>query len=130
MVTKKYVHVSINSTFSFFFFSVSFFSLTNFLDKSVKFDNKDQIPKVPQGYQFNIFYPDWTSKKSPTFEIIPTENPDLVVLVFKAQPPYRDIAFKIANSEWEHSQKKGYRSDFSNGILHLHFNFKKLRYRR
>ncbi|CAF2032600.1 unnamed protein product [Brassica oleracea] len=45
-------------------------------------------------------------------------------------PPYQDIAFRIVNKEWEYSHKKGYRCTFERGILNLHFNFKRHRYRR
>lgn len=32
--------------------------------------------------------------------------------------------------EWEYSHKKGFKSTFERGILHLYFNFKRARYRR
>jgi hypothetical protein len=49
---------------------------------------------------------------------------------FVAGAPYEDIAFKIINKEWDYSDKMGFKSVFSRGILHLYFNFKKPRYRR
>ncbi|KAG2240712.1 hypothetical protein Bca52824_090457 [Brassica carinata] len=52
------------------------------------------------------------------------------VIRFHAGPPYQDIAFRIVNKEWEYSHKKGYRCTFERGILNLHFNFKRHRYRR
>lgn len=88
-------------------------------------------PPTILGYKFNIFFPEWHDMtQSPTYRILKTENPDMVIILFKGVAPYRDIAFKVVNSEWEYSQKKGYRCDFSNGILHLHFNFKRYKYRR
>jgi len=97
----------------------------------VHYDLDSPPPKVVQGYRFSIFYPDLLDKnKTPTYKIHRTENPELVILQFIAGPPYLDIAFKIVNGEWEHSQKMGFQSMFSNGILHLSFNFKKYRYKR
>jgi len=99
---------------------------------AIKFGHGEKKPpKVVLGYKFNLFYPELENPtKAPTYQLIPTENPDMVVIVFKAGAPYKDIAFKIVNHEWEFSQKKGYRCDFSNGIMHLHFNFKRYKYRR
>jgi len=97
----------------------------------VHYDLDSPPPKVVQGYKFNIFYPELIDKNTPpTYKIHPTENPDLVILHFIAGPPYQEIAFKIVNGEWEYSQKTGFRCMYSNGILHLWFNFKKYRYRR
>eukprot|EP01125_Pyxidicula_operculata_P004974 TRINITY_DN1836_c0_g1_i3.p1 TRINITY_DN1836_c0_g1~~TRINITY_DN1836_c0_g1_i3.p1 ORF type:complete len:526 (+),score=108.37 TRINITY_DN1836_c0_g1_i3:99-1676(+) len=97
----------------------------------VHYDLDSPPPKVVQGYQFNIFYPDLTeSKVTPHYKLLKTDNPDLVILLFQASPPYKDVAFKIVNSEWESSQKAGFKCQFSNGILHLWFSFKKYRYRR
>jgi len=97
----------------------------------VHYDLDSPPPKVVQGYKFNIFYPELIDKNiPPTYKIHPTENPDLVILHFIAGPPYQEIAFKIVNGEWEYSQKTGFRCMYSNGILHLWFNFKKYRYRR
>jgi len=97
----------------------------------VHYDLDSPPPKVVQGYKFNIFYPDLIEKTmTPVYKIHQTENPDLVILHFQAGPPYLDVAFKIVNGEWEYSQKTGFKCMFSNGILHLWFNFKKYRYRR
>jgi len=97
----------------------------------VHYDLDSPPPKVVQGYKFNIFFPELINRTTPpTYKIHQTENPDLVILHFQAGPPYLDIAFKIVNGEWEYSQKTGFKCMFSNGILHLWFNFKKYRYRR
>lgn len=42
----------------------------------------------------------------------------------------QDIAFRIVNKEWEYSHKKGFKSIFERGILHVYFNFVRHRYRR
>uniref|UniRef100_A0A6T6CI31 Splicing factor Cactin C-terminal domain-containing protein n=1 Tax=Compsopogon caeruleus TaxID=31354 RepID=A0A6T6CI31_9RHOD len=95
------------------------------------YDHDNPPPKTVQGYKFSIFYPDLIDKTiPPSFRVQETENPDVAILRFVAGPPYEDIAFKIVNREWEHSHRKGYRSSFERGILHLWFNFKRLRYRR
>uniref|UniRef100_A0A6B2LN79 Splicing factor Cactin C-terminal domain-containing protein n=1 Tax=Arcella intermedia TaxID=1963864 RepID=A0A6B2LN79_9EUKA len=97
----------------------------------IHYDVDSPPPKVVQGYKFSIFYPDLYDKSTtPTYRLIPTENPELMILHFKAGPPYLDIAFKIVNGEWEYSQKTGFKCMYSNGILYLWFNFKKYRYRR
>lgn len=58
------------------------------------------------------------------------EHGSTCLLIFHAGPPYEDTAFKILNKEWEYSHKKGFKSTFERGILHLYFNFKRNRYRR
>lgn len=85
-----------------------------------------------QGYKFNIFYPDLIDKsKAPQFKILKTPgNDDTCTLVFKAGPPYEDIAFTIVNKPWEHSHKRGFRSTFDRGVLQLHFNLQRQFYRK
>ncbi|KAA1134866.1 hypothetical protein PGTUg99_007501 [Puccinia graminis f. sp. tritici] len=89
-------------------------------------------PKVVQGYKFNIFYPDLIDKsRAPTYKIIKNkENEDVATLLFKAGPPYEDIAFTIVNKDWEHSHKRGFRSSFDRGVLQLHFTLKRIHYRK
>ena len=41
------------------------------------------------------------------------EHGSTCLLIFKAGPPYEDIAFKILNKEWEYSHKKGFKSTLS-----------------
>lgn len=95
------------------------------------YDQDNPPPKVIQGYQFNIFYPDLIEpSKSPQYYIEPTESHDHVILRFHGGPPYEDIAFKIVNKEWEKSHRKGFKSTFMNGILQLWFSFKRYKYRR
>jgi len=99
------------------------------------YDQDNPPPKVVQGYKFNIFYPDLMDKDTaPEYVLGKDPNADehgsTCLLIFKAGPPYEDIAFKILNKEWEYSHKKGFKSTFERGILHLYFNFKRNRYRR
>jgi hypothetical protein len=95
------------------------------------YDHDNPPPKVVQGYKFNLFFPDLIDKHAaPRFVLEPSTSPDFCIIRFSAGPPYEDIAFKIVNREWEHSHKRGYKSVFERGILHLYFNFKRHRYRR
>ncbi|KAI0388523.1 mid region of cactin-domain-containing protein [Xylariaceae sp. FL0594] len=109
------------------------------------YDHDNPPPKVVQGYKFNIFYPDLIDKtKAPTFKIIrehgrrkgeslaPAGEEDTCLIRFIAGPPYEDIAFRIVDREWDYSAKRerGFRSSFDKGILQLHFQFKKIYYRK
>ena len=96
------------------------------------YDADNPPPKVVQGYKFNVFYPELLNKLStPQFylENIPG-NKDEVLIKFKASEPYADLVFKIINKEWDVSERHGFVSKFDRGVLQLHFNFKKVRYRR
>ncbi len=97
------------------------------------YDSDNPPPKTVQGYKFNIFYPDLIDKTiAPTYKVIKEKGgeEDTVLLRFSAGPPYEDIAFRIVNREWEYSHKRGFRNSFDRGVLQLHFNFKRLRYRK
>lgn len=109
------------------------------------YDHDNPPPKVVQGYKFNIFYPDLVDKtKAPTFKIIREHGRrrgesfaaagevDTCLIRFIAGPPYEDIAFRIVDREWDYSAKKerGFKSSFDKGILQLHFQFKKIFYRK
>ncbi|KAK0631397.1 mid region of cactin-domain-containing protein [Immersiella caudata] len=109
------------------------------------YDHDNPPPKVVQGYRFNIFYPDLIDKtKAPTFKMIrehgrrrgesfaPAGKEDTCLIRFIAGPPYEDIAFRIVDREWDYSAKKerGFKSSFDKGILQLHFQFKKIYYRK
>ncbi|CAN8101213.1 unnamed protein product [Discula destructiva] len=109
------------------------------------YDHDNPPPKVVQGYKFNVFYPDLIDKtKAPTFKIIreggrrrgesfaPAGEEDTCLIRFIAGPPYEDVAFRIVDREWDYSAKKdrGFRSSFDKGILQLHFQFKKIYYRK
>lgn len=109
------------------------------------YDHDNPPPKVVQGYKFNIFYPDLIDKtKAPTYRIerehgrkrgqsfAPAGEEDTCLIRFVAGPPYEDIAFRIVDKEWDYSAKRerGFRSSFDKGILQLHFQFKKVYYRK
>lgn len=91
------------------------------------YDHDNPPPKVVQGYRFNIFYPDLIDKtKAPTFKIIREHGrrrgesfaaageEDTCLIRFIAGPPYKDIAFRIVDREWDYSAKRerGFRSSF------------------
>ncbi|CAI7675286.1 unnamed protein product [Penicillium pancosmium] len=109
------------------------------------YDHDNPPPKVVQGYKFNIFYPDLIDKvKAPTYRI-ERENgrkrgessaeageEDTCLIRFMAGAPYEDIAFRIVDKEWDYSAKRerGFKSTFDKGILQLHFQFKRIYYRK
>ncbi|KAJ5774289.1 hypothetical protein N7457_009185 [Penicillium paradoxum] len=109
------------------------------------YDHDNPPPKVVQGYKFNIFYPDLIDKtKAPTYRI-ERENgrkrgessaeageEDTCLIRFVAGPPYEDLAFRIVDKEWDYSAKRerGFKSTFDKGILQLHFQFKRIYYRK
>ncbi|OJJ51305.1 hypothetical protein ASPZODRAFT_107776 [Penicilliopsis zonata CBS 506.65] len=109
------------------------------------YDHDNPPPKVVQGYKFNIFYPDLIDKaKAPTYRIerehgrkrgqsfTPAGEEDTCLIRFMAGPPYEDIAFRIVDKEWDYSAKRerGFKSTFEKGILQLHFQFKRIYYRK
>ncbi|KAH9862728.1 hypothetical protein J1614_010821 [Plenodomus biglobosus] len=109
------------------------------------YDHDNPPPKVVQGYKFNIFYPDLIDKvKAPTYKIerengrrkgqsfAPAGEDDTCLIRFIAGPPYLDVAFRIVDKEWDYSAKRerGFKSSFDKGILQLHFQFKKIYYRK
>ena len=56
--------------------------------------------------------------------------PRLIKFLIHTQTHVQDLCFRILNKEWEYSHKKGFKSTYDRGILHLYFNFKRQRYRR
>ncbi|PLB33114.1 splicing factor cactin [Aspergillus candidus] len=109
------------------------------------YDHDHPPPKVVQGYKFNIFYPDLIDKtKAPTYRIerehgrkrgqsfAAAGEEDTCLIRFMAGPPYEDIAFRIVDKEWDYSAKRerGFKSTFDKGILQLHFQFKRIYYRK
>lgn len=109
------------------------------------YDHDNPPPRVVQGYKFNIFYPDLIDKtKAPTYRIereggrkkgqsfAPAGEEDTCLIKFVAGPPYEDLAFRIVDKEWDYSAKRerGFRSSFDKGILQLHFQLKKIYYRK
>lgn len=109
------------------------------------YDHDNPPPKIVQGYKFNVFYPDLVDKTTaPTYKIereggrrrgemsAPAGEDDTCVIRFVAGPPYEDIAFRIVDKEWDYSAKRerGFKSSFDKGVLQLHFQFKKIYYRK
>ncbi|KAL8840896.1 MAG: hypothetical protein Q9170_001160 [Blastenia crenularia] len=109
------------------------------------YDHDNPPPKVVQGYKFNVFYPDLIDKtRAPTYRIerengrrrgqsfAPAGEEDTCLIRFISGPPYEDLAFRIVDKEWDYSAKRerGFRSSFDKGILQLHFQFKKVYYRK
>eukprot|EP00484_Ammonia_sp_Unknown_P022917 CAMPEP_0197035306 /NCGR_PEP_ID=MMETSP1384-20130603/13148_1 /TAXON_ID=29189 /ORGANISM="Ammonia sp." /LENGTH=658 /DNA_ID=CAMNT_0042465353 /DNA_START=13 /DNA_END=1986 /DNA_ORIENTATION=+ len=66
------------------------------------YDPDNPPPKIVQGYKFNIFYPDLIDASTPpTYKVYTKgDGSEYAILVFRAGPPYEDIAFKIVNNEW------------------------------
>lgn len=90
------------------------------------------LPRWSKAISSTSFYPDLIDKaKVPiyTFEA-DGKSTETCIIRFHAGPPYEDIAFRIANRDWEYSRKKGYKCNFVRGLLCLYFNFKRYRYWR
>eukprot|EP00826_Nyctotherus_ovalis_P054465 TRINITY_DN7134_c0_g1_i3.p1 TRINITY_DN7134_c0_g1~~TRINITY_DN7134_c0_g1_i3.p1 ORF type:complete len:475 (-),score=193.15 TRINITY_DN7134_c0_g1_i3:99-1523(-) len=88
-------------------------------------------PKIVQGYKFNIYYPHLIDRSQPPqYYLSASDIPGTIIIRFHAGPPYEDVSFRILNKEWDLAEKRGFKSVFDRGILHLHFSFKKFRYRR
>lgn len=101
------------------------------------YDKDNPPPRTIQGYKFTLFYPDLIDKTAtPQYflEYPPGKdkrNADFVILRFHVPGgPYEDVAFQILNREWDTNKKSGFRCVFNKGQLDLHFNFKRLFYRR
>eukprot|EP00746_Dinoflagellata_sp_MGD_P154744 gnl/MRDRNA2_/MRDRNA2_85005_c0_seq1.p1 gnl/MRDRNA2_/MRDRNA2_85005_c0~~gnl/MRDRNA2_/MRDRNA2_85005_c0_seq1.p1 ORF type:complete len:423 (+),score=-19.89 gnl/MRDRNA2_/MRDRNA2_85005_c0_seq1:116-1384(+) len=98
------------------------------------YNSDNPPPKVVLGYKFNIFYPDLIDmEKTPSYYLerdYQSIDSRTCIIRFHARTQYSDIAFRIVNKQWEVSTKKGFACIFKNKILHLHFNFLRLRYRR
>jgi hypothetical protein len=101
------------------------------------YDKDNPPPRTIQGYKFTVFYPDMIDKTAtPQYfvEYPPgkdRKSSDLAILRFHAPGgPYEDVAFQILNKEWDTNRKSGFRCVFARGQLDLHFNFKRLFYRR
>ncbi|KAF4659071.1 hypothetical protein FOL47_007730 [Perkinsus chesapeaki] len=95
------------------------------------YDKDTPPPKRVMGYRFNILYPDLIDmRKTPQYHQEASPTPGTIILRFSAGPPYEDIAFKIANKEWDYDRRSGFKAVFERGMLQLHFNFKRDRYRR
>ncbi|UKK01233.2 cactin [Theileria orientalis] len=94
------------------------------------YDPDHPPPKLVQGYRFNIFYPELKGKV-PQWKLQKDgERTETALIRFIGGHPYRDIAFRVVNKEWVTDPQKGFKNFFDNGVLHLYFDFKKIKYRR
>ena len=97
----------------------------------IHYDEGNLPPKMIHGYKFNIFYPNLIDRtKTPNYFIERCDIPDMCIIRFKSGPPYEDIAFKIANKEWDKGNRTEFKNVFDKGVLKLYFMFKKFKYRR
>jgi hypothetical protein len=97
----------------------------------VHYDHENPPPKTITGYKFNIFYPDLIDKTTtPRFVLHKSKTSGECFIRFSVGPPYEDILFRIVDRPWEKSHRRGFRCTFERGVLHLFFNFKRMRYRR
>lgn len=94
------------------------------------YDRDNPPPKAIFGYKFNILYPGLKQTPSYIFERDHDDPNNYCIIRFRASPPYADIAFRIEKKEWERGSKSGFKNTFENGVLQLHFNFTRRRYRR
>jgi hypothetical protein len=112
------------------------------------YDEANPPPKVVQGYKFNIFYPNLVdTSKTPTYKVernrqkrryvgggggTSAGEDETCILRFTAGAPYTDVAFRIIDRDWDYSSRfnRGFKSSFDKGILQLHFQFKKVFYRK
>ncbi|KAK4554165.1 hypothetical protein LTR86_008692 [Recurvomyces mirabilis] len=115
------------------------------------YDADNPPPKVVQGYKFNILYPDLIPDaqgvvKAPTYRIEreggrrrgevdvgkAAGEEEMCLVRFLAGAPYEDLGFWVVDKEWDFSAKRerGFRSRFEKGVLQLHFQFKKIYYRK
>ena len=99
---------------------------------STHYDHDNPPPRIVQGYQFTIFYPDMLDKTAmPTYQLEAASSKEFAILRFHAPGgPYEDVAFQVLNKEWDVNRKAGFRVTFEKGVLSLSFNFKRNFYRR
>ncbi|BEI81227.1 hypothetical protein CcaverHIS002_0203870 [Cutaneotrichosporon cavernicola] len=96
------------------------------------YDKENPPPKIVMGYRFHIFYPDLIDKSMPpSYDRVSVPgDDDTELLVFRAGPPYEDVAFRIVRKQWDYSHRRGFRSHFDRGVLQLAFKFQRDTYRK
>ncbi|CDR98001.1 -Uncharacterized protein C19orf29 homolog [Babesia bigemina] len=96
------------------------------------FDPNNPPPKSVQGFKFSIFFSNLENPRAvPQWKLAKDgANTDTCLLVFKGGRPYAPVAFRIPAREWDTDPSRGFKNCFSEGVLHLYFNFRKLTYRR
>ena len=55
---------------------------------------------------------------------------DMCIIRFHSGAASEDSEFKIANREWDMTERAGFKNIFDKGILRLYFKFKRYRYKR
>jgi hypothetical protein len=98
------------------------------------YDYSNPPPRIVSGYEFTMLYPDLKSAVTPTFSVIPTEkgwSDEYCVLLFKAGPPYLDVAYRVVNQQWD-QRRGGVKPSFdpASGRFRLYFRFTSTSYRR
>ncbi|KAK2967183.1 hypothetical protein RJ640_005227 [Escallonia rubra] len=96
----------------------------------IHYDHQSPPPKQVRGYKFDVYYPGLvgtgTKKAAPTYTIEKDgESHGTCIIRFSAGKQYQELAFRIINEEWDYSPKRGFKSAFDNGTLHLYFNFER-----
>ncbi|KAG5368389.1 hypothetical protein CJU90_0588 [Yarrowia sp. C11] len=102
------------------------------------YDSNNLPPKTVQGYKFNIFYPELPEGKTPSYQVIKMKNEDITkqretcLLKFTAPAPYADLTFRVVDRTWDYAARGDgkYNSSYHNGVLQLHFRFKKDFYKK
>jgi hypothetical protein len=100
----------------------------------IHYNRENLPPKHITGYRFRIFYPLLKNKtRVPKFKIVYDDEDGksaLCTLIFQAGAPYQDISFRIVNRPWDRSLSlrgsQKFVCQFNDGILDLHFRFKKI----
>lgn len=90
-------------------------------------------PRTVLAYDFTLLYPDLEEQVVPKFEVVFTEKgpeDEYCILVFRAGPPYLDVAYRIVNKRW--ASRKGAVKSFidPSGRFKLYFRFDSMSYRR
>ncbi|GFE55475.1 hypothetical protein BaOVIS_028790 [Babesia ovis] len=96
------------------------------------FDMDNPPPKSVQGFKFSIFFSDLEDPRAtPQWKLVKDgSSTETCLLVFKGGRPYAPLAFRIPAREWDTDPSRGFKNCFSDGVLHLYFNYRKLVYRR
>lgn len=92
-------------------------------------------PKQVRSYEFTLYYPEIAAdmKRKPEFRVEPTAkgwSDEFVIIVFRAGPPYSDVAYRIVNKRWD-SRPGGVNCSFDDkGKFRLYFRVTDGGYRR
>lgn len=88
-------------------------------------------PRTVTAYEFTLYYPELMGRRMPEFEVLPTDkgwDDEYCLLVFRAGPPYLDVAYRIVNKQWD--KGRGVKVSFEpNGKFRLYFRFTSTSYK-